>query len=123
MESINKIIEGLKHCELGSGEPCHENDCPYYLDHDCLDYLKIDIIARLKDQEERIRFLDKAIKYIPQPTKLLDVFDNSYAKIVRCKDCNHYNSPNNPCGSLGIYTKPDWFCAEGKRREQNELER
>ena len=132
MESINKIIEGLEHCELGSGQPCYEKDCPYYLDHDCLDYLKTDIIARLKEQEERIRILDRAIKYIPQPTKLLDVFGNDYAKIVKCKHCIYGEGlPDGlyQCHYDKDYTRreqkhsPSWFCADGKRREQNELER
>ena len=38
-------------------------------------------------------------------------------KIVRCKDCIHWDR-NLGCGNISIYSKPDWFCADGKDGEQ-----
>ena len=47
-------------------------------------------------------------------------------ELVRCKDCKHYKNgfcynPNSyddekTCGN----TSPDWYCADGKRRETND---
>ena len=54
----------------------------------------------------------------------IDSFDAHNApELVRCKDCKHYKNgfcynPNayddeKTCGN----TAPDWYCADGKRRE------
>lgn len=52
------------------------------------------------------------------------VFDVAYKagkedSIVRCKDCINYG--NNGCRlkRMAYQTAPDWFCADGKRREEN----
>lgn len=48
--------------------------------------------------------------------------------VVRCKDCKHrskemydyYGNPNNKvyvCQINDIAKKPDWFCADGEKRE------
>lgn len=36
-------------------------------------------------------------------------------EIVRCKDCKKQNE----CG-LYVDSEPEWFCADGERRESNE---
>lgn len=51
MTDIEKVIEGLKHCNFGNCGPCYENDCPYYQSHDCTDELKNDILSLLKEPE------------------------------------------------------------------------
>jgi DNA-directed RNA polymerase subunit RPC12/RpoP len=46
-------------------------------------------------------------------------------EIVRCKDCEYwYFADNritceqeNVCGRNGIVVTPDWFCADGKRKD------
>lgn len=43
-----------------------------------------------------------------------------FVKVVRCKDCKHYYQ--NFCGFCGLLRKEhaaDWFCADGKRRDDN----
>lgn len=38
--------------------------------------------------------------------------------VVRCKDCKHYDSETQSCldGLDGIF-QPDWFCADGERKD------
>ena len=38
-------------------------------------------------------------------------------EIVRCKDCKYYNSLMGYCKDGHSYPSPDWFCADGKRKE------
>lgn len=50
---------------------------------------------------------------------------SGYPELIRCKDCKHwYFADNripceqeNVCGRNGIVVTPDWFCADGERRE------
>ena len=42
-------------------------------------------------------------------------------ELVRCKDCKwfHHNSTcYNEKVRFGCYRKPDWFCADGRRRDE-----
>ena len=41
-------------------------------------------------------------------------------EIVRCKDCKHYDQDTQSCnnGLDGIFL-PDWFCADGERRDDD----
>ena len=47
------------------------------------------------------------------------------SELVRCKDCKYwYFADNripceqeNVCGRNGIIVTPDWFCADGERKE------
>ena len=45
----------------------------------------------------------------------------SYKSLVRCKDCKYYTA-GYACQYIDVYPypEPDWFCADGKRREDNE---
>lgn len=45
-----KVIKGLKLCEIGTGAMCYEKECPYYR-NGCTEGLKDDILALLKEQE------------------------------------------------------------------------
>lgn len=44
-----------------------------------------------------------------------------YAELVRCKDCKHYGVDENcrlgNCLENGVCSTPDWFCADGERRD------
>lgn len=85
------------------------------------------MLAMLKERSEKIAVLNRFIEQMPKPTKLLDVFCNGYAKVVRCKGCKnavvydgnevictHIDSNGNDKHSI------DWFCADG---ESIEIER
>ena len=55
MPDREKVIKGLEHCEFGVYATCYEKKCPYYQIHDCtdelcIDELKNDILALLKEQ-------------------------------------------------------------------------
>lgn len=45
----------------------------------------------------------------------------SWKPLVRCKDCKHY-CPGYACKYIDVYPypEPDWFCASGERREDDE---
>lgn len=113
-----KVIEAL-HCRAYDDDfPCWK--CAYYKQDEkpvarC-DYrgLMDDAIALLKGQEEKIKTMHIAqnviADYLIQP------------EIVRCKDCKQGEQsvlPNRHlwCRIHEFYREPDWFCADGKRKE------
>lgn len=59
------------------------------------------------------------------PVHILDVAEDMDEGIVRCKDCKHrYFADNripseqgNVCGRNGIDVTPDWFCADGVKKD------
>lgn len=82
--------------------------------------LALDVLNKLKEQEQRISVLQRAIENAPKTDKLLDVYGKYYAKIVRCKDCKFYPDGEGttkwvPCRE--IITTENWFCADGKPKE------
>ena len=90
----------------------------------------MDAYALLKEQEERIGVLERTIAQMPKPVKLLDVFGNGYAKVVRCKDCKHatMTADGKMCkycamdtddfgDQRDVYHDAEWFCADGERRD------
>ena len=38
--------------------------------------------------------------------------------VIRCKDCIYWHGPNEMCGSLDIYPRSDWYCADGERKDE-----
>jgi len=46
--------------------------------------------------------------------------------VVRCKDCKHWyfadnripSEQENVCGRNGIIVTPDWYCADGERKDE-----
>jgi len=57
-------------------------------------------------------------------------YDDRDSEIVRCKDCKHYRDIPGYCAYdriwqenkghvWGMYCQPDWFCADGERREED----
>ena len=67
-----------------------------------------DVSDALVDQCDRVRRLRKELADQP--------------KIVRCKDCKHYDADKKGYGScpLGaIDVSDDWFCADGERRSED----
>ena len=101
--------------EIRLGE--HWDECYRMID---LQLLR-DILAMLKEQEDRIGVLTRAIKQMPKPTKLLDVYGDGYAKIVRCQNCKYAKPMCQPwtdiiCTKNSAAHAPDWFCADGERK-------
>ena len=51
---------------------------------------------------------------------------SDYAPVVRCKDCRWWDKEqsadgfNGFCVNTGMCSAPDWFCADGERRDSNE---
>ena len=60
-----------------------------------------------------------------EPPKPITFEDLGYVQVVRCKDCNecYFASNRIPseqtlvCGKHGIDISPDWFYADGERKE------
>jgi len=55
-------------------------------------------------------------------------WSDNHGELIRCEDCKHrskemydyYGDPNNKvyvCQIHDLAKKPDWFCADGERRE------
>lgn len=82
----------------------------------CMGQMVDDTLELLKEHEWRISALQRAIEQTQKSDKLLDVFGENYAKIVRCKDCKYQHDPSN-CFVFGMDRYDEWFCAEGKRKE------
>lgn len=78
--------------------------------------LALDVLELLKEQEQKISVLQKAVEQAQKSDKLLDVFGKNYAKIVRCKDCMYWSKDHDHQCMIkqGWFpVKPDWFCADG----------
>lgn len=97
MTKKEKVLTGLECCMNSMMfDPCPHH-CPYYADCLNLSYapLLADCMELLKEQPD----------------------------VVQCEECKHYKdgfcyNPNTyddviTCGN----TAPDWYCADGKRRE------
>ena len=138
-EKVIKAIETHINDSVGCDDCTYENDgwCTTRVLTDALALLKEydnlekrheilvnhadTMLAMLKERNEKIAVLKRFIEQMPKPTKLLDVFCNGYAKVVRCKDCKnavvydgnevictHIDSNGNDKHSI------DWFCADGE---------
>ena len=121
MIDIEKVIKGLECCiKSGCG------GCPYFKDNpSCQDDKDKEALELLKEQKERIGFLERSLAQFPKSVKLLDAFGN-YEKVVRCENCRWWHESEleqfkgfGECGQAnGIALKPhDWFCADGERKE------
>ena len=60
------------------------------------------------------------IEYYPKVISEALEYIMSQPEVIRCKDCKHYDSMTESClnGLDGIFM-PDWFCPEGKRRDDD----
>ena len=93
MPDREKVIKAIDDCVF------HKTDCVgcsydgCFFEHgDCKRDLLADALELLKEQEA----------------------------VVRCKDCKHYMTIHCTCD--GCCISPDWFCADGKRKEGGEAE-
>ena len=39
-------------------------------------------------------------------------------ELIRCKDCAIYRNEDNYCRWLELYVEDDFYCADGKRKEE-----
>ncbi len=78
--------------------------------------LALDVLNELKEKDERIGVLTRAIKHMPRLTKLLDVYGDGYAKVVRCRDCKWYSPEMSWCNNLNSPKEQTFYCADGKGR-------
>ena len=120
MPDREKVIKGVEHCFHGQ-ECCGDIECPYYIEHlsdcccleECQENLKADAIALLKEQDAEISKISSAY---------LDLVGKASKKpeIVRCKDCKNLGYTNSHwfCKWLNRCVDEDWFCADGRRREE-----
>ena len=51
-----------------------------------------------------------------------DASDADVVEVVRCGECKHWDKESTFClnieGCYGNETTPNWFCADGERREE-----
>lgn len=49
------------------------------------------------------------------------LLDNDVLLVVRCKDCKYsHNDPLLLCDALAAYVCAEWFCWNGKRRDEED---
>lgn len=91
------------------------------------------VLVLLKEQQQQIWELQDQVEYLTDKLKEQKFLVDSDGKItplpvvVRCKDCKHFDIGIDvdgkkfyKCiGSVKAYggTEPDWFCADGEKRE------
>ena len=104
MTDRDTVIKGLERCKLFNKINCDK--CPYDYNgrgngkSECTAELATDVLALLKEQET----------------------------VVQCKDCEHCYFASNrvpmersyACEKHGIDVTPDWYCADGKRKEDSD---
>lgn len=111
MDSLmKKVLEGLE---------CHKDeipgvcrDCPYFTESGfCSGRLAKDALAMLKENEKDIEALKKSYNELAEKGE----------PVVRCKDCKNKEcwgrAGDVVCGIDGTPHRPNWFCADGERKE------
>ncbi len=91
-----------------------------------------DLISRQKAIEELLSLNDQCnsvyyTKCIDDAVYALEILPSAQPDIIRCKDCKWASydcewclNPDAPVGGdecARLYIEPDWFCADGKRKE------
>jgi hypothetical protein len=77
-----------------------------------------DALALLKEYDTQVQYRDDHIAEYEKEIKSLNKLLKEQEAVVRCKDCKHYDPEEQRCGDGldGIFA-PDWFCADGERKE------
>ena len=116
MPDREKVIKGLEYCV--SSNDCRP--CEYWMEFDnagC--QIMKDALELLKDQQNVISGLKVINDGLCEAV-------TEQKQIVRCNDCKHGQNEewdNGECVDKTVYCdgygihKPDWFCADGKRKE------
>ena len=66
-------------------------------------------------------------EYIVRDTGYPEAIKDIVGELVRCKDCQwwerdsqpRYHSDERPCIIVEMATPPEWFCADGERRDDD----
>ena len=109
------VIKGIQECDLNGGLI---GNCPY---KGILTLLKEQEWNRLTEDDNgaEIKYMKE---YIMQETEETTPIVSAWkryepvAELVRCKNCE-YNRHDNYCECNHHETKPDWFCADGVKKE------
>lgn len=97
MTELNRVIYDIERCTCHVPDACR--DCSKYRGEytpDCMEQLLTDALKLLKAQPD----------------------------VVQCGECKHYKdgfcyNPNTYDGEIACgNTSPKWYCADGKRREE-----
>jgi hypothetical protein len=135
MPDVEKVIKGLECCVIHVSCAA-DGGCPYRseVDANCIDTAIKDAIALLKAQEQVVMAgaeltdaeLIEAIRKAPITLKpSVDA-----VLVVRCRDCVYGCLSKNARGEDRVFcenpdfegmdylvNEPDWYCADGERRE------
>ena len=119
MPDREKVFDALRNCIT---EPkC--KDCPW---ETCEEFhqtktipldLCLDILKLLKEQEKQKFLVDENGKITPLPIVYPNCPLKEQEAVVRCKDCVHWDELTQACDEIDGIFLPDWFCADGERRE------
>ena len=82
------------------------------IDADAFDKMLIEAQAKCKKNGGNFRF--GVLENIRANLALFPTVDRP--AVVRCKDCQYYNSLMGYCKDGRSYPSPNWFCADGKVR-------
>lgn len=107
VEEREKVIRGLEaHANPKTCETCAGEDCPYYnmggsyTEETCSSFLAADALALLKEQEERIKFLEKWTAYLEAVDRIFPArADRSEKKekvLKTIKNCILKSNPGSP---------------------------
>lgn len=132
-DTVGDLMEAVIQCyqNLTSAQPEKTEYIPdtkaVRSKRDCVD-LAERVSATFYDQEYE--------EWTQQTVTIADVLDSvcddytvlpsAQPEIVRCKDCQwwerdsqpRYHSDEHPCIIVEMATSPEWFCADGERREE-----
>lgn len=113
------VIDGLEHCSDRTQKRCNPT-CPYHERVFCETELAADALALLKEQEDLGTELTNAVELIHKKNERIEKLLKEH-EVVRCKDCDNKEcwgrAGDVVCGIDGTPHRPDWFCADGKRKE------
>lgn len=118
----NDLLKGLECCKQGVGYA--DGDCmicPYNGPYDCFHTLAGDALEYIHNSEE-------ARKLLVEEADLMLATLKDLPDVVRCGDCQHCYFASNrvkaeqsyACSEHGFNVTPDWFCADGKRKEKED---
>lgn len=116
MPDRGKVIKGLEVCRDQDNPPGYrftgcKDDCPYY-GNGCAKKLKEDAMDQLKEQPEIVRCKD---------CKYFDVIKwTEFHRRIWPEDgpeCYSCLNPRCNCEEVLPTRGPDWYCADGERKE------
>ena len=139
MTDYTELVKALT-CGNDGKLPCHNNECPYWVDK-WHGIGLCNVIKKDADAAAAIEALQKDLTTLQKCYEIADTNVDEVLKqlpkrgeIVRCRECKWYSiyeakkdgSPDkrySPSVCLReIYAKrrdPDWFCADGERKVQD----